>query len=56
MIEKFVTESDRRKEIAKIRLKENQEELGEEAAKKVELTHIITCNELTIINFLILLL
>lgn len=35
LIEKFVTESDRRKEIAKIRLKENQEELGEEAAKKM---------------------
>ena len=34
-IEKFVAESDRRKEIAKIRLKESQEELGEEAAKKM---------------------
>lgn len=35
MIDKFVTESDRRKEISKIRLKESQEELGEEAAKKM---------------------
>lgn len=35
-IEKFVAESDRRKEIAKIRLKESQEELGEEAAKKMQ--------------------
>lgn len=34
-IEKFVAESDRRKEIAKVRLKESQEELGEEAAKKM---------------------
>lgn len=36
LIEAFITESDRRKEIAKIRLKENQEELGEEAAKKMK--------------------
>lgn len=35
-IEKFIAESDRRKEIAKIRLKESQEELGEEAAKKMQ--------------------
>lgn len=34
-LEKFIVESDRRKEIAKIRLKENQEELSEEANKKM---------------------
>ncbi len=34
-IEKFLNESDRRKEIAKARLKENQEELSKEAAKEL---------------------
>jgi len=34
-LEKFLNESDRRKEIAKARLKENQEELSKEAAKEM---------------------
>lgn len=41
IVEKFINESDRRKEIAKARLKENQEELSKEAEKEMrKLTEI----------------
>lgn len=35
MLEEFISEWDRKKEIAKRKLKETQEELGEESAKMV---------------------
>ena len=34
-LENFIAESERRKEIAKRRLKESQDEIGEEIARKV---------------------
>ena len=41
IVEKFINESDRRKEIAKARLKENQEELSKEAEREMrKLTEI----------------
>jgi RNA-binding protein Luc7-like 2 len=40
VLEEFVADCDKKKEISKRKLKDTQEELGEEAAKKVVLRKI----------------